>query len=333
MKKGVLFGILIAFFLCLESAYADSCDVLDFFDDTYVGVGAIDMQKMPERAIYGKLMSFFMTDQDARRVLVDLEASGLTSKSVRRIVVGIPSDVEQAEFLMVWETVSPLAPYMPVLEKYVDSLDRKQSAGQTYYCKKQGGQCLLLLNDALVLASPSKMENFIRQLGSDARPKTATRLKKLTASVNQDRDAWLVFWLDDAQRARIGQGDPLVDMRAQGKGELRLGSVQSGDVAIDFSEGLNAEVVVRMTGPEQARAFSEILASLLETARHDEDIMALGLVDVISGIHVKAAQKNLHVSIRFSHDTFSRLIDVISDLVRMAARDGLEQATAGQLQP
>ena len=73
MKKGFLFGILIAFFFCFGNAYADSCDVLDLFDNTYVGVGAIDMQKLPEREIYGKLMSFFMTDPDA--IVVALNAA------------------------------------------------------------------------------------------------------------------------------------------------------------------------------------------------------------------------------------------------------------------
>ena len=120
MKKGFLFGIIFALFIFIESAYADSCDVLDMFDGTYVGVGAIDMQKMPDREIYGTLMSFFMTDPEAHKVLVDLEKSGLSSKSVRRIVVGIPADVERAEFLMIWETMSSIKPYVPVLEKYAE---------------------------------------------------------------------------------------------------------------------------------------------------------------------------------------------------------------------
>lgn len=333
MKKGFLFGIIFALFLFVGSAYADSCDMLDMFDDTYVGVGAIDMQKMPDREIYGTLMSFFMTDPEAHKVLVDLEKSGLTSKSVRRIVVGIPADVERAEFLMIWETMSSIKPYVPVLEKYAASFEKKKLGNHDYYCKKDGNQCLLMLDESLVLASQAKMNSFILMLDNSGRTnKKNVKLKEIAQTTDQKKDAWLVFWLDEVQRGRIGQGDPLVDMSAEGKGTLRLGSIQSGNVSLDFSKGMHADIAIQMLEPAHAKYFSDILTTLLERARNDEDVKTLGLVDVMNGIQVGARKNEFVVTVAYSQKTFSQLISVVSDLVKMTARDGLENTTAKKIQ-
>lgn len=333
MKKGFLFGILIAFFFCFGNAYADSCDVLDLFDNTYVGVGAIDMQKLPEREIYGKLMSFFMTDPDAKRILTELEQSGMTSKSVRRIVIGIPNDVEQAEYLMVWETMNSIAPYKPIIDKYADSLVKSTLSGQDYFCKKQSNQCLMILNDfSIVMGSRTKLANFITLL-VDANKRDANgRLKQMSSSMSQNEDAWLVFWLDDVQRARIGQGDPLVDMRSEGKGTLMLGSIQAGKVSLDFSKGLKAEIVIQIDNAEHAKSFADVLGVLLDMAKKDEDVKSLGLIDMMNGIHVSAKNTDLSINVVFSHETFIHIINVVSDLVKMTARDGLENTTAKKIQ-
>ncbi len=332
MKKGFLFGIIFALFIFIESAYADSCDVLDMFDGTYVGVGAIDMQKMPDREIYGTLMSFFMTDPEAHKVLVDLEKSGLSSKSVRRIVVGIPADVERAEFLMIWETMSSIKPYVPVLEKYAEAFEKKKLGNHDYYCKKNGNQCLLMLDESLVLASQAKMNNFILMLDKTSKNNKNVKLKEIAHETDQKKDAWLVFWLDDVQRGRIGQGDPLVDMSAEGKGTLRLGSIRSGSVTLDFSKGMHANITIQMLEPAHAQYFSDILTTLLERARNDEDVITLGLVDVMNGIKLGARKNEFVVTVAYSQKTFSQLISVVSDLVKMTARDGLENTTAKKIQ-
>lgn len=333
MKKGFLFGILIAFFFCFGNAYADSCDVLDLFDNTYVGVGAVDMQKLPDREIYGKLMSFFMTDPDAKRILMELEQAGMTSKSVRRIVIGIPNDVERAEFLMVWETMTPIVPYLPIIEKHANSLDKTALSGQDYYCKKNSNQCLMILDDfSVVLGSRAKIVNFITLLVDPDKREANGRLKQMSASLVEKDDAWLVFWLDDVQRARIGQGDPIVDMRSEGKGTLRLGSIQSGKMSIDFSKGLKANIAIQMDNADNANSFANIMTTLLDIARKDDDVKSLGLIDVINGIQVNAQTNEFLVTVVFSHETFIQLIGVITDLVKMTARDGLENTTAKKIQ-
>ncbi len=330
MRKSFLFGVLLAFLLLLESACAMASDGLDWVLSDYVGVGAIDMQKITDRKIYTDLMALFVTDPDARQVLGELEKAGLNSKSIRRIVVGIPQNVDKGEFVVFWEIQDAVDKYLPVLGSRESELTKYHYEDKDYYCMKQNRICLMVNDTRLVLGSEDKIRGVIDVVIGKSSVKKNDALIQKAQQADQTKDAWLAFSLNDASRARIGAADPIVDMSVEGKGQIRLGAVQSGVVSLDFSTGLKSEILVLMKNEDDAKAYSEIIGDLMKLGLESEDVKFLGLTAVIEGIRIHHQEKNVAVTIDYSSDTFMKLQLMVTDLVKAAAHEESAKAKASK---
>lgn len=321
MKRCFLFGILLVFLLFMENAYAEPENDLNWVRNDYVGVGAIDMQKLTDRNIYADLMAFFVTDPDAKQVLGELEKAGLNSKSLQRIVVGIPADVEKGEFIIFWELKDTLDKYLPVLENRETQLNKASYQNRDYFCVKNKNQCLLVAGNNLVYASELKLKGILDVYAGKADVEINDALVQTAKRADVSKDAWLAFSLDEVQRSRIGAADPLVDQSAKGKGQLKLGAVKSGTLSIDFSQGLRSEMVVHMVSQEAARDFSGIVNDLMRQGLNDQDIKSMELENLIKGLSLQAKADNLMITVNYSQNTFQKLISIVTDVVKSAAHD------------
>lgn len=334
MFKALLTGFVLCF-LCLATpvqAFAQTnatTDTLTWISSDYAGVGAIDMQKFPKRKLFSDLMSFFVTDVRAKEALGMLKAEGVDfDKALRRIVVGVPTDVEKGEHILFWESLVDLSKYKKVLELNALHLDVRSHQGATYYATKRENECLAIIDDVLVLGSEKAVKAVLQKKFSKTVsaqkfwPGLADELKK----VDKSKDAWFAYSLGDAERKRIGRGDPIIDMTSTGKGAVNLGDMRSGNFSIDFSKGLDVSYHVTVVDEARAKVTLELIKSLLADSAKSEDVKALGLEGFISGLSLSAKKSVLTIKIAYSQAQFDALIGLVTDLAKSLPGQGSQKA-------
>ncbi len=325
MRKGILASWLMATCVSLmsfQNIYAEEkVDAVSWLQDSYVGVGAIDMQKMPERKIYRELMAFFLTDQSARQAFDVLEKAGLSEKMLRRIVVGIPSDVEKGEFMVLWDASTPLDQYKPILDKFASDLTSHQYANRNYYCTKNKNVCLTVFSEVVALGSENKLKGIIDVHDAKTAIVKNAPLVDMEKKADQSHDSWLAFWLGPDQRSRLGQGDPLIDLTKDGKGKLMLGAIQAGTLLTDFSAGMRVVIQLQMDTNAAASSFSDIINEVRRRGLQDEDVKTMDLQGLIEGISISSDKNSVSFAINYDEKTFEKLIALVTDLAKSAAHE------------
>ena len=152
MRRGILAGGFLAAFLSMSPLWAEPLDSTTWLKGDYIGVGAIDVPRLAHRRIYTYLMDFFVTDKNVRQAFGIIRDAGIRFEDVlTRIVVGIPSDIQNAEHVILWETNEELSKYRTILAAYGDRIDKRMYQGMEYYATKRENECLAILDNVLVL--------------------------------------------------------------------------------------------------------------------------------------------------------------------------------------
>lgn len=318
MKKGLVLSSILATWLFAIPSYAEPIDSMQWFKDDYVAVGAVDVPKLAQRRIYTYLMDFFVTDQNVKQAFTIIRASGIVFEEVlQRIVVGIPADVDKSEHIILWETSEDLTKYKEIFATYEKTLDKKTHQGIEFYATKRENECMAILGNVLVLGSELKVKSIL-----DAHKANYTAgvsnpdLQAMVKRADKKSDAWLAFALDATQRQRIGRDDPIIDMTSTNEGALKLGDIQAGLLALDFSKGLKASSLFVMPSEIEAQNTQKAVSTVLSNAQKDGDIQALGVDTFIPGIRFKAQKNEVLMTVSYDQETFDKLIALVTQVVK-----------------
>ncbi|MGN1073282.1 MAG: hypothetical protein ACI4VB_11360 [Bradymonadia bacterium] len=314
MRRGILAGGFLAAFLSMSPLWAEPLDSTTWLKGDYIGVGAIDVPRLAHRRIYTYLMDFFVTDKNVRQAFGIIRDAGIRFEDVlTRIVVGIPSDIQNAEHVILWETNEELSKYRTILAAYGDRIDKRMYQGMEYYATKRENECLAILDNVLVLGSELKVLSVIDSYRTQYRGGVSSAvLRQEILRVDKSRDAWFAFAVDEATRERIKGKGLVFDWTSTKEGILRLWEVPSGNMTLDFSTGLRAHLTFVMdpaTSVPEATTFGN--AALTSFGKNIPELQA-----VAKGFRFVAAEREVLGEIDYSQETFDQLIDFTTLLVK-----------------
>ncbi|MBQ1926481.1 MAG: hypothetical protein II180_10240 [Proteobacteria bacterium] len=318
MRRGIGIGLLLSLWLACTPAWAEGIDSVQLMRGDYVGVGGIDMHKFVQRRIYVYLMDLFVTNAGFKQALSEMRAAGVVpEKILNRIVVGIPTDVERAEHIVLWETSEDLAQYKPIIAAHSDVIDKRSHADLEYFATKRENECLAMLDNVIVLGSELRVKEVLSAYKEGYRggPKNEALQKELKR-VNRAMDVWFVFGLSDKEKEKIGRADPVLDKSAEGLGVLKLGDMQHGNLSMDFSSGLNAQASIEMKDAVSAKQTSDVMNAFLSEMVKDRDVMELGFDQFMSGIKFDMAKSDVKLSVVYDQAKFDALVALVTQVAK-----------------
>ena len=318
MKRNFFVGIAMALLLAAAPAMADEPDSSMWLRGDYVGVGGIDMPKLAQRRIYGYLMNFFVTDSGAKQALEEIKSAGIIlEKILTRVVVGIPSDVERSEHIVLWETTEDLSKYKTLLSAHSQIIDTRTYQGIEYFATRRENECLAIFDTVLVLGSELRVREIIdaRKAGYKDGPKNSA-LKAEMKAVDKKKDAWFVFALTDKEKKQLLKTDPIIDMSAGGLGVLKLSEMQKGRMWFDFSKGLGVQADVTVSSSEIAAQDAKILNAVLVQAGQDQDVKDLGFDSFMTGVEFKSDKSSVKISVAYDQSKFDELISIVTQFMK-----------------
>ena len=331
MKKKLTCGILMALWLAAMPAYAGDMDSITWLRGDYVGVGSIDMSKLAQRRIYTYLMDFFVTNNGARQALGEIRAAGINLEEIlERVVVGIPTDVERSEHVVLWETTQDLTKYSSLLSPHSQVIDKRIYQGMEYFATRRENECFAIIDNVFVLGSELRVREVLdaHRAGYKDGPKNA-ELKAEMKRVDKTRDVWFVFALGDKEKKKLANTDPILDMSAAGVGVLKMSDIQKGNLSIDFSEGLKADANVKMVSPDSAKLSSSVIVAALADIKNDPDVKALGFDSFMNGLSFAADSDDIHMTVTYTQAKFDELIVLFTQFAKSVS--GQEAAPKKEL--
>lgn len=318
MKRGLLLGIILALVVFISPAWAENVDSIQWMRGDYIGVGGIDIQKFSQRKIYQELMAFFETDSGVKQALAEIRDAGVVlDKTLKRIVVGIPVDVEKSEHIVFWETDEDLSKYRAILSAHSNKIDTRTFMEVPYYATKRENECMALIENVFVLGSELRVKEVIESYKTGY--KKGLKSAELAAEVkrtDKSRDAWFAFALTARERQRIGGGDPIIDMTSEGLGKANLGDIQQGNISMAFSSGLLVLSTTRMASEQSAKQTATLLTTLIERGANDKDIAELGLGAFLTGVSFSSKKDELLLTVTYDQARFDELIALITQFAK-----------------
>lgn len=318
MKRGIFVSALLALWLTAVPALAENVDTVTWLKGDYIGVGGIDMSKLAQRRIYTYLMNFFDTDKGVHQGLEEMKAVGIVlEKVLTRVVVGVPSDVERSEHIVLWETSEDLNKYKPILSNHKQAIVTRHYQDVEYFATMRENECLLILDNVLILGSELRVKEIIEAHNEKYTqgPKNQGLVAELKR-VNKSRDAWFVFSLSEKEKKIIGRGDPVIDMTSSGLGVLKLGDLSKGNLSFDFSDGMNFESSIEMASPESASQTAKLMTSVLSDAVKDMDVKELGFDKLLTGMKFQSKKSDVLLNIVFNQAQFDDLISLVTQYAK-----------------
>ena len=324
MKKGIGIGLLLSIWLACVPAWADGLDSVGLLRTDYVGVGGIDMPKFVQRRIYTYLMDFFVTDMKAKQALSEIRSAGICLEDIlTRIVVGIPADVERSEHIVLWETSENLSKYKPLISAHSQAIDTRSYLDIEYFATKRENECLAILENVLVLGSELRVKEVVESYKNGYRGGPANEgLQSELRRVNRAQDVWFVFGLSDKERKIVGRADPLLDKTAEGLGMLKLGDIQRGNIAMDFSSGIDVKGRVVLNTPEAAKQTASLLNAFLAEVSQDQDVKELGFDSFVPGIKFGAEKADVTLNVIYNQKKFEEMIALVTQLAKSIQHKG-----------
>lgn len=318
MKKKLTCGILMALWLAAMPASAGDFDSITWLKGDYVGVGSIDMSKLAQRRIYTYLMDFFVTNNGARQALSEIRSAGVNLEEIlSRVVVGIPTDVDRSEHIVLWETTQNLTQYSSLISTHTQVIDKRIYQGMEYFATRRENECLAVIDNVVVLGSELRVREVLdaHRSGYKDGPKNSD-LKAEIKRVDKSRDVWFVFALGDKEKKKLAKTDPIVDMSAAGIGVLKMSEIQKGNLTIDFSEGLKADVNVKMISADSAKLSSNVITAAIADIKKDPDVKALGFDSFANGLSFAADNDNIHMTVTYTQAKFDELISQFTQFAK-----------------
>ena len=318
MKRGILLGILLALVVFISPAWAENVDSMLWLRGDYVGVGSIDVQKFSQSKIYRELMAFFETDSGVKQALAEINDAGIVlDKTLKRIVVGVPVDVEKSEHIVIWETNEDLSKYHTVISSHSNKIDMRTYMDMPYYATKRENECMALIENVFVLGSELRVKEIIESYKTGYRK--GLKNAELAAEVkraDKTRDAWFAYALTAKEKQRIGSGDPIIDMTSEGLGKLNLGEIQQGNVSFAFSSGLLVFAATKMVSEQSAKQTATLLSALVERGAKDKDVEALGFGAFLTGVSFSAKKDDVLLTVTYDQARFDELIALITQFAK-----------------
>ena len=327
MKRGIILGIFLAMMMFATAAWAESLDSMQLLRGDYVGVGGIDVQKLSQRKIYKYLMDFFETDNGVKQALSEIRDAGIVlDKVLKRIVIGVPVDVEKAEHIVMWETDADLTQYVTMLSGHANKLDTRSYMDVTYYATKRENECMALIENVFVLGSELRVKEVIESYKSGYR-KGVKNTALLTEIRRTDRtkDAWFAYALSSSEIQRIASGDPVIDMTSEGLGAIRLGDIRQGNMAFAFSTGLFVLATTRMVSEQAASQTARTMSKLIEQGANDKDINALGFGAFLTGVSFSAKKDDVMMTVTYDQARFDELIALVTQFAKSIPRPAVRE--------
>ena len=318
MKRGIFLGFLMSALLAVTPAGAEEIDSTAWLSGDYIGVGSIDVHKFVQRRIYTYLMDFFMTNKAAKTAMKEVSDAGIKLEDIlTRIVAGVPGDVDKSEHIVIWETSVDLSKYKTILGSHTQSIDKRMYLDTEYYSTKRENECLTIHGNMLILGSELRVKEVIASIKNhyQSGPKSAD-LQKEMKRVKKDLDAWFVFSMTPKLKTQIAGLDPIIDMSSTGQGQLRIADVQSGNMAFDFSEGLNVKGALVMPSDDSAKQSSALMNTVLSNAAGDKDVKELGFDLFMRGIVFSASHKDVQFSVVYDQAQFDQLIALVTQMAK-----------------
>lgn len=328
MKNRFFAGLGLALCLAASPAWADDVDSSMWLRGDYVGVGGIDMPKLSQRRIYSYLMKFFVTDKGVKQALDEIKSSGIVlEKILTRVVVGIPSDVERSEYIVLWETTEDLSKYKKLLSSHSQAIDTRTYQEMEFFATRRTNECLAILDNVLVLGSELRVKEVMEAYKSGYKdgPKNAL-LKAEMKQVDKKKDAWFVFVITDKEKKALAKTDPIIDMTAGGLGSLKLSEMKKGNISFDFSKGLNASANIEVISPEVAAGSAKLLTAAFAEAANDKDVKELGFDSFVSGVAFNAKKSDVTVSVVYEQAKFDELIAIVTQFMKGISASGAQNA-------
>ncbi|MBQ8037293.1 MAG: hypothetical protein IJ268_09885 [Proteobacteria bacterium] len=318
MKKGIGIGLLISAWLACTPAWADGIDSVGLLRTDYVGVGGIDMPKFVQRRIYVYLMDLFVTNKGFKQALSEIRAAGVSpEKILKRIVVGIPTDVERSEHIVLWETNEDLSQYKPMIAAHSDAIDTRKHNGMEYYATKRENECLAILDNLIVLGSELRVKEVLAAYKEGYREgPTNAGIRAELQRVNRQADAWFVWGLSAKESDKIGRADPILDKSSEGIGMLKLGDIKHGNLSMDFVAGLNAKACVGMKDDASAKQASDVMNAFLAEMAKDVDVVELGFDQFLSGIKFDKDKADVKLSVNYDQSKFDALVALVTQIAK-----------------
>lgn len=318
MKKKLTCGILMALWLAAMPASAGDIDSITWLRGDYIGVGSVDMSKLAQRRIYTYLMDFFVTHNGARQAFGEIRAAGINLEEILdRVVVGLPTDVERAEHIVLWETSQDLTKYRPLLSAHSQVIDKRIYQGMEYFATRRENECFAIIDNVFVLGSELRVREVMdaHRAGYKDGPKNPA-LKAEMKRVDRTRDVWFVFSLGDKEKKKLAKTDPIIDMRASGGSVLKLSEIQKGNLSIDFSQGLKAEANVEMPSADSAKLSTSVIVSALAEAKKDPDVQSLGFDTFLNGLSFTSEDDDIRLNVIYSQAKFDELILLVTQFAK-----------------
>ena len=313
----LMMGLLIALSVTLP-AWAEDVDTVMMLRGDYVGVGAINVPTFSKSPLFGYLMDFFRTDARVKQAFDEIQAAGLVpEKVVKRIVVGVPTDVEKSEHILLWETSEDLSKYHAIFMSHANVFDIRKHQDVEYFATKRENECLALLGNLLVLGSELRVKEIIESHKTNFHkgPKRSGLLSEMKRT-DKAKDAWFVWALDSKEQQQIGRSDPLVDMTQNGLGTLKMGEIRSGTVTLDFSSGLKTYAYIGMVSEATASQTANLLMAMLQNWANDADIKELGLEAFMTGVTFSAQKSDVRMNIDYDQSKFDQLIALVTQFAK-----------------
>ncbi|MGI5830476.1 MAG: hypothetical protein ACOX8U_09960 [Bradymonadia bacterium] len=316
MKRTWILGLLLIF-VFVSQAQAKDVDTVEWLSSDYVGVGAVDMERFSKRKLYDDLMAFFLTDADTKQALTGLEAAGFDSKTdVKRIVVGVPADVERGAHIVFFEAKKHLEAYRPLLAH--DKIDVRTHSEVEYFCTKRANECMTVFGNVLAVGSEGRLKSVIDvvKAGGKGDLKKNTALAAQIKSASKNKDSWFAYALNTKIRERLGKNDPIADLTEDGLGKVNAGDLKAGNLSIDFQKGLDVSAKSNLVSKQAAASVATYLTKLLTDAGNSEDVKSLGIDFLIKAVSASAKDSNVLVTIKLSAAEFDQVIDLTTGLVQ-----------------
>ena len=318
MKRGILIGILMVLVAFISPAWAENVDSIQWMRGDYIGVGGIDVQKFSQRKIYQELMAFFETDSGVKQALGEVRDAGVVlDKTLKRIVDGVPVDVERSEHIVIWETNEDLTKYRAIISGHSNKIDTRTFMDVPYYATKRENECMALIENVFVLGSELRVKEIIESYKTGY--KKGLKSPELASEVSRadkSRDAWFAYALTARELQRIGSGDPVIDMTDENLGKLNLGDMRQGNISLSFSSGLLVFSATKMVSEQSAKQTATLLSALVERGANDKDIAELGFGAFLTGVSFSSKKDDLMLTVTYDQARFDELIALITQFAK-----------------
>lgn len=316
MKRTILSCVVASGLMFSTQALAETSSI-DLFVGDFMGIATVDTVKLAANSMIDKAISDNANQGDVQDVLKALSDYGIDYKKDIGVVTVAAN--EKGDFCLAVDAKKSLSDAVKkYVEKEKESLKTKDHKGVTVYASEDSTAALV--SEKRLVACDNGLDILpIIDNAMAAKPKLLkdrdSALYKAYSATAKSSDVRIGAKMTPTMRKSYGHYS--LDDGAEKK--VSVGDVQSASLSIDFSKGLNIEVIAQSKAADKAKMGAEILTKQVGGLLSDPAMEQLGLGFLNSAVKFSAEKSSLKGTLALTNDQITQIAMLFTELTAGAA--------------